>query len=333
MTSLVFNDVFPRKSRNRRCQTTGTSPLEILDFIVSRVCFAVHPRIPLNCNMIPLRPSCDSPHDVAAMRSTNSSAVALSFVLTSVSNLRLCSRRGTCMTAGQVGGADQNKSPTHAPNPPSLPPAKKVEKRPEVVGGVPLWLTVGLADQIRRLSERLRVVPFAARRRDAMAKVEQTLVQSEESDEEAEFPVGRAMRKMADIMEEEMTSLRTSMASMKAELVRSRHETVRARNKLDELKGEYARRRSRDSERALAMTAKQLRLLHAREQTRATAAEKKLRAVRERLEVVERRNKQLEQDMVKGAMMYAAVGVVVVGFLLESPLWAAFVERLKKGGG
>lgn len=269
-------------------------------------------------------------HGVAAMKNNSSGATSLGFVLTHASPLR--SRHATHMTAGQVGSNESNKSPTRPPNPPPSTPAKKVENRPEVVGGLPLWLTLGVAGGIRRFTEMFNIAPFAARRRDAMAKVEQTLVQNQGSTEAVEFPVGRAMRKMADIMEEEMASLRMSIATMKAELVRSQHEAVRARKQLDEVKLEHERMRRKDSERALSMTAMQLRLLYAKEQTRAAAAEKKLRAVGERLERAERRNEKLERDLVQVSVMYAAIGAVLLGFVLGSPFWSSVVEYMTKGG-
>lgn len=269
-------------------------------------------------------------HDVASIKSNNSSAASLGFIMTQASPLR--SRHATFMTTGQVENNEANKSPARPPNLPLAPPAKKVENRPEVVGGLPLWLTLGVAGRIRRLTEMFNFTPFAARRRDAIAKVEQTFVQNEGGAEPVEYPVGRAMRRMADVMEEEMASLRMSIGTMKAELARSQHEAVRARKQLNEVKMERERLRRKDSERALSMTMKQLWSLHAREQTRTAAAEKKLSAVSERLQVAERRNEKLERDLVQVSVMYTTIGVVALGFLLGSPFWSTVVENMTKGG-
>eukprot|EP00177_Eucheuma_denticulatum_P001393 GFKZ01002530.1.p1 GENE.GFKZ01002530.1~~GFKZ01002530.1.p1 ORF type:complete len:271 (-),score=39.98 GFKZ01002530.1:1447-2259(-) len=250
---------------------------------------------------------------------------------------RLHGHQQISMTAGRVSGTDPEQPPAEpvtATRPTPTRTTRRVETRPEVVGGLPLWFTVGIAAQVRRLSEMLDIAPFATRRREIGQQMEEKLANIPRvSDEKVEVPVGRALRNMANLMEEEIAGLRLSLETVQVEVAQRRNEVSKLRGKLEELGAKNREwRKGGDSEVALERTATQWWSLYMREQTRAVAAERRLKVSVERLAEVEKKIGALEQDLVKMAVMFTGLGVVLTVFIMESPVWSGLLEYMLRGG-
>lgn len=241
------------------------------------------------------------------------------------------------MTAGRVSGTDPEQPPAQPPTAPRPAPSRttrRVETRPEVVGGLPLWFTLGIATQVRRLSEMLDIAPFATRRRNIGQQMEEKVANiPKTSDEKVEVPVGRALRNMANLMEEEIAALRLSLETVQVEVAQRRNEVSKLRRKLEELRVENREwKKGNDSEVTLERTATQWWTLYMREQTRAVAAERQMKVAVERLAEMEKNVGELEQDLVKMAVMFTGLGVVVTVFIMESPVWSGLLEYMLRGG-
>lgn len=236
------------------------------------------------------------------------------------------------MTTGNVSKTDGNTSPIRPARPPPPPPSEKVENRPELVGGLPLWLTMGAVTQVRRFAEVFNFAPFAALRRRTIATVENKIVQNQ-SATDRDLPVGRALRKIADAMEEELASMRMCMATLRAELTHSHAEVNVLRKQMEFMKLKNAEDVKTDSEKALSSTASHLRFLLCKEQTRATASEKKLQELEKRLKSAEMNNSLVAGDLVKVSLLYTSLVAAFVGFLLDSPVGPQLLHYLMSVGG
>lgn len=234
------------------------------------------------------------------------------------------------MTAGNVSNADDNTSPIRPAKPSPRPRTEKIENRPELVGGLPLWLTIGAVTQVRRFAEMFNFAPSAALRRRTVEAVENKIAH-DQSSAKRDLPVGRALRRIADALEEELASMRLSLTAMRAELSRSYAEANVLRKQLDFLKLKNAKAGKPDSKKALSSTVSQLRLLLCKEQTRAAAAEKKLTEVEKRLRAAEMNNSLLVGDSVKLSVMYTSFAVVFIGFLADSPFGTQILHYLMTG--
>lgn len=241
---------------------------------------------------------------------------------------------GVRMTAGNVdiSNTDGNTSPIRPAKPSRPPPSEKIEKRPELVGGLPLWLTMGAVTQARRLAEAFNFAPFAALRRRTIEAMENKIVQSQ-SVTDRDLPVGRALRRIADAMEEELSSLRLTLTTLRAELMHSHAEVNVLRKQMEFLKLKNAKDSKTDSKKALSSTASQLRFLLCKEQTRATAAEKKLQEWEKRLTAAESKSSLVAGDFVKISVLYTSLAAVCIGFLVDSPFGPEILHYLMSGGG
>ncbi|CDF77491.1 unnamed protein product [Chondrus crispus] len=230
------------------------------------------------------------------------------------------------MTAGNLeqaeGRASQVRSETSTPP----PLARKVENRPELVGGLPLWLTMGAMTQLKRWAEMLNFRPGLNLRARRVEKMENMIVSG--ISETPDLPVGAALRRIADAMEEELACLRLSLASAKAELSHAKAETTSLREQLGFFKLRNARAGKSKAAQAMSSTVSQLRLLLCKEQTRAAAAEKKLADLEERLQALETRNSMVFGDSVKLSAMYLSVVAVFVGYLMQQPYGPQILGRL-----
>lgn len=235
------------------------------------------------------------------------------------------------MTAGNPSSSDGNTTPVRPSKPAPPTSAHKVENRPELVGGLPLWLTVGAAGQIRRFMDTFNLTPFAVLRRRTVELMENKLARREtHSTADTELPVGRVLRKIADTMEEEMASMRLALSTVKTELMQTQAQLQRVTTELDFLKLRNANRV--DSDRDIAATATRMRILLCKEQTRAAAAEKKFEIAKRRIIALEKKRSGLAADFVKLSALYTSMLVVVVSFLAQSPFGPAILNYLVVGG-
>lgn len=269
-------------------------------------------------------------HTITEMGPDSFKSFAVAFGFASSASVSLV--RQPRMTAGNVSNTDDSTSPIRHVKP--VPPpvvAKKIENRPELVGGLPLWLTVGAMTQLRRFAEVINFQPFAALRRRNVESAEATVVK-EPSRGTRDLPVGRALRRIADAMEEELASMRLSLATLRAELSHSHAEANTLRKQLEFLKLRNAKDDKGDSEKALSLTVSQLRLLVCKEQTRAAAAEKKLVDTEKKLKAAEMRGSLLAGDSVKLSVLYTSLFAVFIGFLADSPFGPQIIQYLVSGG-
>lgn len=235
------------------------------------------------------------------------------------------------MTAGSVDPNSSTSTPAKKAFPAPTPLPARVEMRPEVVGGLPLWLTLGFARQVRRMTNTLSKVPFQVQREKSIARVEEKIAKFDQQEHAntQDLPVGRALHKVADIVEEEVGWLRLTLQTVQGDLARSIKEADKLRKQLERMVASKKEEElSGGQEKTLRQMATQLRKLHTKEQIRASAAEKRLRQLSARCEMLEKEKSQLQADLVKLSALYCGLAVVTIASLMHVPGMTDFARAV-----
>lgn len=216
----------------------------------------------------------------------------------------------------------------------SIRPAKekncrKVESRPEVIGGLPLWFAVEAAEHLQRFVASFKF--GGARGRHESLEDMHTQLEETPPSEIKNLPAANFLRDVADVIEEELSTLRTSLTVSQSEAERKALQMEAAQNEMRDMRDQYSKQRIVQRERNLGKTVSEIRIMLCKEQTRRAAAERKIEDMERMLEIVRKERDDVVQDGIKVSVLYIAILVAFVGFVVEGPYGGAIVHGLLGG--
>lgn len=231
------------------------------------------------------------------------------------------------MTTGNLDSTKEHPTPVQSAKSYPPPLTQKVQNRPELVGGLPLWLTMGAMTQIQRWADMFNF-SFGPNAQGRQALPMDREIEPDMLAQNPDPPVGQALRSIADALEKELTALRCSLSAVKGDLDQAQSEAKSLRKQLSFFKLRNAREEKTKTEKAMSSTASQLHLLLCKEQIRAAAAEKKVADLEERLAAAEMRNALVSGDSVKLSALYISIVVVFIGYLIHQPFGPQVLQQL-----
>lgn len=220
------------------------------------------------------------------------------------------------MKAGDEPSFESSTTPRRPPKPYPSTASHMIEKRPELVGGLPLYLALNAARQVRRFIDTFQAPRITEMKRRVVEVADKVVEDGTEAVPESDLPIGELLRKVADVMEAELATLRRSLANMKKEFEQSQLQLGIVRKELDFEKLQNAKEPHIEE---LSASATMLRQLLCKEQTRAAVAEKKLEDCQAQLTRLEKQNGEISGDTVKMSAMYSCLLVMILTFLVQSP--------------
>ena len=207
------------------------------------------------------------------------------------------------------------------PHPPSV--VRKVQLRPELVGGLPLWLVTEAMSQAKRLVDTFSQPSMAETRRKHISGMQSNLNE--------DIPVANYLRNVADTVEEEMATLKQSRDQSKADVVQMRKIVKASQEQVKSITKKYETSYLNATQREVHTTMESLRVLLCKEQTKTAAAMKRINKLESALSEARKEKSQVDQDNVKLLILYTVVLVMVFVSLSHSPAGITFMKQLTAG--
>lgn len=256
---------------------------------------------------------------------------------TSSASLLNIRNRPISMSLTPMNGKDSHQSvnmPSAAtrqgkPHPPSVLP--KVQLRPELVGGLPLWLITEAMTQAQRLVHKFSQPTVIESRKKQISEMQSQLEHVQSSKTNQDIPVAKFLRNVADTVEEEMATLRQSRDRSKADAVQMRKVVEATQEEIENITKRYQPSQLDVKQRELQSTMEGLRVLLCREQTKSAAALKRINELEQALNKVKREKSQVDQDNVKLLILYTVILVMIFVSLSHSSTGITFVKQLTAG--
>lgn len=213
--------------------------------------------------------------------------------------------------------AHQNGSSAASP-PPLVKRTAPVELRPELVGGVPLWLLIGAMTKLSKMAKDFASISSIRTARTS----DSSLNGSEQKNNEPvakQFSPSTALHLMARHLEEELSDLKT-------QVLNAQHETRNRDTDVQSLRAQLLYAESRLAElnmqdkdeneyKSAHETTKRLFSALCATQTKATAAEKQLAEMTDLVTVLQQERDAAKEDVVKAVAVFVLFMFLVGGFI------------------
>lgn len=224
-----------------------------------------------------------------------------------------------------------------------------VQSRPELVGGVPLWLLLGAMSHVRTLARALNVDPAAALRkrqlRDALKHDENTshgrergntansdanvgAVGREGEDDDTDLSTPAILRATAAQIDEELATLRAALEAARAERRNWERGAEVAREDAAQLRARLSKEGTKLTNSSSSATMRRLYTELSKAQTRTAAAHRQRAELEQLASAVGSQRDFVREDAIKIIAVSALFFVIASAYFIRSPLAVPLMEYL-----